>query len=149
MKKICMLLTMSILMCACASSNSGSVYTRDQARTAMNVTHGRVLQVRAVQIEGTKSPVGAIAGGATGVAVGSAIGGGSGRTIAMVLGGLLGAGGGAVAEEQLTKKNALEITVLLQNGQTIAVVQESDEQFHVGESVDVLTAANGTTRVRH
>jgi outer membrane lipoprotein SlyB len=54
-----------------------------------------------------------------------------------------------MAEEQLKKKNTLEITVLLQTGQTIAVVQEADEQFHVGESVDVLTAANGTTRIRH
>jgi outer membrane lipoprotein SlyB len=149
MKRIYILLFVSMLLSACASSNSGSVYTRDQARQTMNVTHGRVLQVRAVQIEGTKSPVGAIAGGATGAALGSAIGSGTGKTIAIVVGGLAGAAGGAVAEEQLTRANGLEITVLLQNGQQIAVVQEADEQFYVGESVDVLTAPNGTTRIRH
>ncbi len=149
MKHICLLLTAAALVTGCAESKSGNVYSRDQARTAMNVTHGRVLQVSAVQIEGTKSPVGALAGGAAGAAAGSAIGGGTGKTIAMVLGGLVGAGGGAVAEEQLTKKNGLEITVLLQSGETIAVVQEADEKFAVGESVRVLRGPSGTTRIRH
>jgi len=34
-----------VLAAACAESRSGNVYTRDQARTAMNVSYGRVLQV--------------------------------------------------------------------------------------------------------
>lgn len=149
MKKLCILLVSLAVMGACAESRSGNVYTRDQARTSMQVMHGRVLQVSAVQIEGTKSPVGALAGGAAGAAVGSTIGGGTGKTVAVVLGGLAGAAGGAVAEEQLTKTNGLEITVQLQNGDTIAVVQEADEQFYVGESVRVLKGSGGTTRIRH
>jgi outer membrane lipoprotein SlyB len=142
----CLLL---VLLSACAESRSGNVYTRDQARTAMMVTRGRVIQVDRVQIEGTKSPVGPLAGGAAGAAVGSTIGGGTGKTVAVVLGGLAGAAGGAVAEEQLTKQNGLEITVMLENGDKIAVVQEADEQFYIGESVRILRGPNGTTRVRH
>lgn len=149
MKKLCLLVISLTLLAACAASRSGNVYSRDQARTAMTVTHGRVLQVDAVQIEGMKSPVGPLAGAAAGAAAGSTIGGGTGKTVAAVVGGLVGAAGGAVAEEQLTKKKGLEITVQLQNGQTIAVVQEADEPFYVGEAVRVLTSPDGATRVRH
>lgn len=149
MKKLCLLLVIVAVIAACAGSRSGNVYSRDQARTAMSVIHGRVLQVNAVQIEGTKTPVGPLAGAAAGAAAGSTIGGGTGKTVAVVVGGLVGAAGGAVAEEQLTKKNGLEITVQLQNGETLAVVQEADEQFSVGESVRVLRGTDGTTRIRH
>ena len=149
MKRLYTLYICLLVIAACAESRSGNVYTRDQARTAMTVLTGRVTGVQPVQIEGTKSPVGVIAGGAGGAALGSTIGGGSGRTVATVLGGLAGAAGGAIAEEQITKKDGLEISVQLSSGETIAVVQEADEQFAVGESVRVLKSPDGTTRVRH
>lgn len=149
MQRLYILCCCFLIIAACAESRSGSVYTRDQARTAMTVLNGTVTDVRPVQIEGTKTPVGVIAGGAGGAALGSTIGGGSGRTVATVLGGLAGAAGGAIAEEQLTKKDGLEITVQLTGGETIAVVQEADEQFSVGEAVRVLKSPDGTTRVRH
>jgi outer membrane lipoprotein SlyB len=142
----CMLL---VLATACAESRSGNVYTRDQARTAMNVSYGRVIQVNQVQIEGTKSVVGPLAGGAAGAAVGSTIGGGTGKTVAVVLGGLAGAAGGAVAEEQLTKKNALEITVQMNNGERTVIVQEADDPFYVGEAVRIIKGPDGSARVRH
>lgn len=149
MKQFTVLLLCLVFIAGCAESRSGNVYTRDQARTAMTVVTGKVKDVKPVQIEGTKTPVGPLAGAAGGAALGSTIGGGSGRTVATVLGGLAGAAGGAVAEEQFTKKQGLEITVQLQNGETIAVVQEADEQFAVGESVRVMKGTDGTTRIRH
>ena len=39
--------------------------------------------------------------------------------------------------------------VQLQSGQRIVVVQEADERFSVGESVQVIKADDGITRVRH
>jgi outer membrane lipoprotein SlyB len=148
MKRFCIIFFFCIGIAGCAESRSGSVYTRDQARQTMTVLSGRVVDVKPVKIEGTKSPVGVIAGGAGGAALGSTIGGGSGRTVATVLGGLAGAAGGAIAEEQITKKDGLEISVQLTSGETIAVVQEADEQFAVGDSVRVLKSPDGTTRVR-
>ncbi|MDQ5904811.1 MAG: outer rane lipoprotein SlyB, partial [Pseudomonadota bacterium] len=55
---------------------------------------------------------------------------------------------GAAIEEGVTKKEELEITVRLDNGQQTAVVQEGDEIFHAGERVRLLSGAGGT-RVTH
>jgi outer membrane lipoprotein SlyB len=135
------------LIAGCASSNSGDVYSRDQARRSQTVQSGTVQSVRNVKIEGTRSAVGPVAGGVAGGVAGSTIGGGKGQVLAALGGAALGAVGGAVAEEKLTKKAGLEISVKLDSGSTIAVVQEADVMFSVGERVRVLTAPDGTTRV--
>ena len=140
---------MCLVAIGCASSHSGRVYTRDQARTSQTIQMGTVELVQNVKIEGTKSPVGALAGGATGAAVGSTIGGGSGKTVATVFGAIAGGLAGSAVEEKVTQKDALEITVKLDNGNAIVVVQEADEVFAIGDRVRVLKDSDGTTRVRH
>ena len=137
------------LSISCASSRSGSVYTRDQARQAQTVQLGVVTHVRTVLIEGTKTPAGTIAGGALGGVAGSAVGGGKGRDLMTVVGVIAGAAAGSAAEEGLTRKEGLEITVKLENGTVMAVVQEADEAFQVGDSVRLLKSGDGTTRVTH
>jgi len=137
----------SLLAAGCASSRSSEVYSRDQAMKAQTVQMGTVQSVKAVKIEGTKSPVGAIAGGAVGGALGHTIGHGTGRTVATVLGAVGGAVGGSVAEEELTKKDGLEITVKLDEGKVISVVQEADVSFQVGDRVRIMKGPDGTTRV--
>lgn len=131
----------------CASSHSSRVYSRDQAMKAQNVRFGTVETVKAVQIEGTKSVVGPAAGAAAGGALGSTIGSGSGKTVAIVLGALAGGAAGAAAEEELTKKQGLEITVKLDSGEMIAVVQDADVPFAVGDRVRVLRSEDGVSRV--
>jgi outer membrane lipoprotein SlyB len=137
------------MMASCASSRSGSVYTRDQARQTQTVSTGVVTNVRSVLIEGTKTPIGTAAGGALGGVAGSAVGGGKGRALMTVVGAIAGGVAGAAAEEGITRKTGLEITVQLDSGSTIAVVQEADENFVVGERVSVLKSGDGTTRVSH
>lgn len=140
-------LAAAALLAGCASSNSGDVYSRGQARTTQTVQMGTVQAVRSVQIEGTKSGIGTVAGGVAGGVAGSTIGGGKGQVLAALGGAALGAVGGTVAEEKLTKKAGLEITVKLDSGSVIAVVQEADVMYSVGERVRVLTGPDGTTRV--
>ncbi|MFC1531836.1 glycine zipper 2TM domain-containing protein [Thermodesulfobacteriota bacterium] len=148
--KIALTIIILFLMTSgCASSRSGQVYSRDHARKAHTIKLGTVEAVKQVSIEGTKSGVGAVAGGAIGGAVGSTIGSGSGKTVATVLGAVVGGVAGAATEDEVTKKDGLEITVELDNGDVIAVVQEADEPFIVGDRVRVLTGPDGTTRVRH
>ena len=134
-------------LAGCAPSTSGQVYSRDQARQAQSVEAGTVESVRQVMIEGTKTPIGAVAGAATGGVVGSTVGGGSGRTVATVIGALAGAAAGAAAEEGITRKQGLEIVVRKDSGHTIVVVQEADVVFLAGDRVRVIIAADGTTRV--
>jgi outer membrane lipoprotein SlyB len=142
-------LALAVTMTSCASSRSANVYSRDQARQTQTVSQGVVSQVRSVLIEGTKTPVGAIAGGAVGGVAGNAVGGGTGKKLMTVVGAIAGAAAGAAAEEGITRKDGLEITVTLDNGTVIAVVQEADENFTIGERVKVLRSSDGTSRVTH
>ncbi len=132
----------------CASSKAGDVYSRDQARTEQNVRMGTIEAVREVQIEGTKSGVGAVAGGVTGGIAASTIGHGTGSAVAAAVGAIAGGLAGAAAEEGLTKNQGLEITVKLDSGQIIAVVQAVDARttFQPGDRVRVLSG-QGVTRV--
>ena len=139
---------LSVLLAACASSNSGSVYSRDEARKVQTIKTGVVESVRPVKLEGTKSPVGTIAGGAVGGIAGSSVGGGRGSAIAAVIGAVVGGLAGSAAEEGITRKDGLEITVKLDGGGLVAVVQEADESFKAGEKVR-LVENGSTTRVSH
>ena len=139
--------TMLLTSLGCASSMSGNAYTREQARSAHTVHHGTVVYVRPVQIEGTKSGLGTIAGGILGAALGSTIGGGSGRVVATAAGGVGGAIAGSAAEEGVTRQNGLEITVELDNGEVLAIVQAADVYFDVGDRVRVLRRGGGSARV--
>lgn len=136
------------LLSACASSRSGQVYSRDQARQEMRVNYGTVREVRTVQIEGTQSGVGAVAGGVTGGVLGSMVGGGKGRILGTVIGALGGAAGGALAEEEITKKQGVEVTVEMDTGEIVTIVQEADMQFYAGDRVRVLRASDGSSRVQ-
>lgn len=132
----------------CATSRSGSAYTRDQARQEQSVRTGVVESVRQVQIEGTRSGVGAAAGGAVGAIGGSNVGQGKGSSVGAVLGAVAGGVAGQGAEEMLTRKPGLEITIRLDSGHMIAITQEADEQFRAGERVRVLSGG-GVSRVSH
>lgn len=140
-----------VLLGGCASSLSGSAYERRQARTAQDVQMGMVEHVREVQIEGTKSGVGSSAGAVIGGAAGGNAGGGRGslgRVVGGVAGAVIGGVAGAATEEGVTRQRGLEITVKLDSGRMLAVVQASDEDFRVGDRVRILSGS-GTTRVTH
>lgn len=140
---------LAIFLSACASSNSGSVYSRDEARKTQTVKTGVVESVRQVKLEGTKSPVGTVAGGAVGGIAGSSIGGdGKSGMVGAVLGAVVGGIAGSMAEEGLTRKDALEITIKLDGGGLVAIVQEADEVFKAGEKVRIIETG-GVSRVSH
>lgn len=141
-------LCLAVFLAACASSNSGGAYSRSQTRQVQTVKMGVVESVRQVKIEGTDSGVGIATGAVVGGVAGNTLGGGRGRVITTVAGAVVGGIAGAAAEEGLTKKDGLEITVKLDRGGLIAVVQEADELFHPGERVRVLEGG-GVTRVSH
>jgi outer membrane lipoprotein SlyB len=148
LSKLLLIATLSIFMAGCASSNSGSVYKRDEARKVHTIKTGVVESVRTVKLEGTKSPVGTVAGGAIGGIAGGSIGHGRGSAIGAVVGAVAGGIAGSAAEEVATRKDALEITVKLDGGGLIAIVQEADEQFNPGERVRIVESGD-TSRVTH
>lgn len=138
----------SAFITGCASTTSGSVYSGGQARQEQTVRMGVVESVRQVTIEGSKSGVGTIAGGVVGGVAGSNIGGGKGSTIGTILGAVAGGVAGSAIEQGTTKKQGLEITVKLDNGELRAITQDADESFRPGERVRLLSGS-GVTRVTH
>jgi outer membrane lipoprotein SlyB len=136
-----------LLLGGCAQGLGGGAYSRTEARRAMTVQFGTVESVRAVQLEGTKTPIGSVAGAAVGGIAGSSVGGGRGAAAAAVIGAVAGGVAGAAIEEGATRTRGVEVTVRLDNGQFLAVVQADEgEAFRAGERVRVLRDA-GTVRV--
>lgn len=149
MKNWLWLLSLAVLSAGCASGLGSGDYERREARRVYEVRMGVVENVRSVRLEGTQSGVGSVAGAAVGGIAGSAIGEGRGQAIGAVLGAVAGGVAGAAAEEAVTRKPGLEITVRLDSGRTIAVVQEdSGERFAVGDRVRILESG-GQARVTH
>lgn len=132
----------------CVTDDSGLTFSRGEARTAQTIVLGTVVDVREGKIEGEGTGVGAIAGGILGAAAGHTIGGGSGKTVATAAGGVGGAALGAAAAKKITAKTGLQITVKLDDGQTIVVVQDNDVMFQAGQRVRVLTSNRGLSRVQ-
>jgi len=136
-----------VMLGGCMSTLTGDSYSRDEARRPQTVQFGMVEYVRPVVIEGTKTGVGAGTGAVVGGIGGSTVGGGRGQAVATVLGAVAGGVAGGMAEEAATKKQGVEITVRLDSGQIVAIVQQaSATTFNVGDRVRVLTL-NGETRV--
>jgi len=145
---IALIAASTLLLAGCPAGLGGSDYSRSQARTVQEVQMGVVESVREVNLEGTKSPVGAGAGAVVGGVAGSTVGGGRGSIIAATVGAVLGGLGGAAAEEAVTRQRGVEITVKLDSGRMIAITQAADEEFRVGDRVRILSGG-GTTRVTH
>ena len=137
----------ALLVGGCAQGLGGSTYSRTEARRAMTVQFGTIEAVRGVLLEGTKTPIGSVAGAAVGGIAGNTIGGGRGQAVATVIGAVAGGLAGSAVEESATRTQGVELTVRLDDGQFLAVVQADEgEGFRAGERVRVLRDA-GTTRV--
>jgi outer membrane lipoprotein SlyB len=149
MNRALCLLPLVLLGAGCASGLGSGDYERREARRVYEVKMGVVENVRSVRLEGTESGVGAVTGAAVGGIAGSEIGKGKGSAVGAVLGAVVGGVAGAAAEEAITRKPGLEITVRLDSGRTIAVVQEdTGERFAVGDRVRILESG-GQARVTH
>ena len=131
--------------CAAPGLGSGS-YSREQARREQTVRMGHVESIREVKLEGTRTGVGAGAGAVAGGIAGSSIGSGRGAALGALGGAVIGGLAGQVAEQGITGKRGVEVTVKLDNGQMLAITQEADEQFRPGDRVRILSDG-ATSRV--
>ena len=145
-----LLLVSATGLAGCASNLSGESYSRSEARTLQQVDYGTIEQLRPVQIEGTKTPIGAGAGAIAGGVAGSGVGSGKGRSVMAVIGAVAGGLAGAAVEEGVTRTQGVEITVNMNSGKSVAIVQKlsPNERFHVGDRVRVISSGQ-TARVTH
>jgi len=144
------LVTAAVLgLAGCATPGRGSAdYRGYQTRTEQTVRFGVVESIRPIRIDGPNTGVGTATGAVLGGLAGNTVGGGYGSTAAAVAGAVIGGMIGSHVEADMNKAQGIEITVLLDGGQYIAVVQEADESFRIGDRVRILSG-QGTTRVSH
>lgn len=148
MTRILFSLLACLYLAGCADNLSGDVYSRDEARTPLDVSYGTVQAVRPVVLEGERDFLGKGGGAVIGGMAGNTVGSGSGRGLATAVGAVAGAVVGGMTQEKMTRAQGVEITVQLDNGSTMAVVQEVQHinEFVAGQRIR-LTAGHGKTRV--
>jgi outer membrane lipoprotein SlyB len=143
-------LVCSLTLTGCVNSLSGNTYSRSDARQVQQVQYGVVQSSTPVVIEGTQGIVGTGTGAVVGGVLGSSVGGGKGKDIATVLGAVAGGLAGKQLEENFTRSQGQEISVRLDNGNVISIVQEVGDGpiFNSGDRVRVLSG-NGNARVTY
>ncbi len=137
----------ALILGACAYP-AGSGDYRYYQRGEQAVRFGVVESVRDIRLGGPETGVGSAGGAALGMVAGSNVGGGSGQVAGAIGGAILGGIIGHGIERSANERPGVEVTVQLDSGRYLAVVQEADEQFRAGDRVRVLSG-RGTTRVTH
>ena len=138
----------ALLLGGCAYNAGSRDYRGYEVRGEQSVRFGVVESVRDVKINLRETGVGTAGGATLGMIAGSNVGGGNGQIAGAIGGAILGGIIGQNVERSANERPGVEVTVLLDSGKYLAVVQESDEAFRSGDRVRILSG-RGTTRVTH
>ena len=138
----------ALLLGGCAYNYGPRDYPGYQAYGEQAVRFGVVESVRDVRIQPRDSGVGTAGGAMLGGIAGSNVGGGSGQVAGAIGGAILGGIIGQGVERSANERAGVELTVLLDSGKYIAVVQEADAAFRSGDRVRIVSG-RGMTRVIH
>lgn len=138
----------TLLLGGCAYHGGSADYRAYETRGEQSVRFGVVETVREVRIDPRDTGVGTAGGAVLGGIAGSHVGGGSGQLAGAIGGAILGGIIGQGVEKSANERRGVEVTVLLDSGKYIAVVQEADEAFSSGDRVRILSG-RGSTRVTH
>lgn len=134
---VCLLVAVGLA--GCADQLTGDVYTREEARTPMRVRYGWVESVSPVVIQGDRGFIGEAGGAVIGGIAASTIGSGTGRSLASAVGAVTGAVVGGVVQEKATRAQGVVITVRVDGGEIMAIVQEVEHinEFMPGQRVRI------------
>lgn len=108
------------------------------ARDSVCASCGTVESIRAVELKGNATGLGAVAGGVTGAVVGNQMGRGNGNTAMTILGAAGGALAGNEIEKNVKKNYRYRVTVRMDDGSFRTVSQSSAPAVAVGERVRVV-----------
>jgi outer membrane lipoprotein SlyB len=136
------------LVSGCAYNRGSGDYQGYEVMGEQSVRFGVVETVRDVRISPRNTGIGATSGAFIGGIAGSHVGGGSGEIVGAIAGTVLGSIIGYNAEKQVNEVPGVEVTVLLDSGKYIAIVQQAGEPFRSGDRVRVLTGRDAI-RVTH
>lgn len=130
-------IVLSLGLAACGSTPSQP--------TEVEIRKGVIEQITPTQLTTNhQQGLGAVVGGVAGLGIGSLIGGGTGRDVAMVLGAI----GGAVAGNEVQRRNerpvpAEQIVVRTSSGVLVAITQPVGTPLRVGQRVFIEGSGDG------
>jgi outer membrane lipoprotein SlyB len=141
-------LVLALLLAACADGGGG--YRTEPLPAAEPERSGVVEEVRPVPLGNNRvgSVAGTVVGGSAGAAAGRTVGSGRGSQASSVVGAVAGSIAGNMIAQSVVNPDGIEITLRLDNGRQLLVVQPAGETFKPGERVRVLSDQQGT-RVTH
>lgn len=110
-----------------------------QAPAAARCTDCGVVQsVRFVEVKGSSSGVGMVAGGVLGGVLGHQIGGGTGKTVATIAGAAGGAYVGNEVEKKKNTKGQWNVVIKMDSGQQRTFVYTNQPTVHDGDRVKLI-----------
>lgn len=139
-----------LALAACANINPYGTSTSAQTPVAMgqeeSVTYGRVVSVQRVDLQKQANAGAELAGAAGGAFLGHLLGGGRGNSLATFAGALAGAG---LTHSALHRNQpAQRITVRLDRGRTVAVIEPlSAGSYQPGEQIELVRTAQNHVQV--
>ncbi|MDR2605180.1 MAG: glycine zipper 2TM domain-containing protein [Desulfovibrio sp.] len=144
-RAVCCALLAAALLTVCG----GKQYSDGDLRSIEAVRSGRVVDVAEVQVKEEKSLAPAVAGGVVGGMLGSYFGLGTGRELFALAGAAVGAHIGYGSDMTYRWYPALQLTIELDGGRMIMVVQGNSEYFVRGDRVRVVGLGDGRAVVQH
>lgn len=135
------LLLVAALIFGCAEMESigGSKYgDTGGAVASQSDRNGTITALSIVQVdEDYKFGVGTVVGAVAGGLLGAQVGAGRGATAAAIAGAAAGAAIGTAAESKMKKKDAQHVTVKMNTGGQVTIVQPVDNRLRTGMNVVV------------
>jgi outer membrane lipoprotein SlyB len=146
MRAVASVLVAGVLLAGC-SHPSGTTYGAGDVGRTIETAEAAVVSSRVVKVAGETNMVGPLAGGALG-ASGSALAF-QGSGLVAVIGGVLGAGMGYLAQQQINNREGIEYVLQMDDGRTVTLVQNrEDEEQPLPDGTPVLVQVSGQyTRV--
>lgn len=125
--------------CADMGSVGGTEYGETSATVASQVERlGYISDIETIEVDDSyKFGVGTVVGAVAGGLLGSQVGGGSGTTVATVAGAAAGAAAGTYAQSKMNTVDAQRVTVQMNSGGQVTIVQPMDNRLSDGMSVRV------------
>lgn len=129
--------SLCLVLGACATNVSPDTYSVGSVGQVNRSVRAKIVNARAVDLQGTQG-LGATAGAVAGGVAGSAAGSGRGSALGAIGGAVVGGIGGAMLEQHATARQGMEYVVQTSNGNLMTIVQGSEPKLHEGQNVFVL-----------
>ena len=141
----CRLVFALLIPCALVAGCAQNPAANPAAGEERDVRMGVVEEVRRVPLPASSGGyVGTLGGAAVGGIAGGSVGGGRSRQASSVVGTIAGSVAGRALESAVSATEGLEISIRLDSGSVILVLQPEGETFKPGERVRVSFGAKGT-----